>query len=129
MANEFVTLVNRTEQTLGGTYDGRPFLIKPGKSEHPYHRAIKFVEQNIIMGSENPRTGESIYKLGIEEMNMDCSPITPEFIAQFEGAIEKWDRSKLTGARPSEVVDGDNGLYSGSWKSSQAPNTLFTDAG
>lgn len=129
MASEFVTLVNRTNDTLEGTYDGRPFLIKPGKSEQPRDRAIKFVEQNIIMGSEDPRTGQSIYKLGVEEMHMDCTPLTPEFIAQFDGSVEKWDRSKLTGSRPSQVVEGDNGLYSGSWKSSQSPNTHFTPAG
>jgi hypothetical protein len=129
MSEEYVVLVNRTQEDCEGTYDGKPYRIKPGKSEHPKHRATKFVEQNPVMGSEDPRTGKITYRLGIEEMRMDCSPLTPEFLAQYDGSIEKWDRDKLVGARPSEVVAGDNGLYSGtvSWKGQQPLGSSFTD--
>lgn len=113
MSNEFVTVVNRTSQTLSGMYDGRPYEFAPNsKQEHPKHRAVKFVEQNPVMGSEDARTGSTLYKLGIPEYNMPCDPLTDEDLAQFGDAVEKWDRKTLTGSRPSEVVKGDNGLYS-----------------
>lgn len=110
--SEFVTLVNRTQETVTGTFDGRQYEITPGKHEFEKVKAIKFVDQNPVMGSENPRTGNMIYKLGIPELRMDCSPLTPEFLARFSGSVEKWDRTQLPGARPSEVVPGDNGIYS-----------------
>ena len=110
--NTFVTLVNRTQETLTGTWDSRQHMIKPGKSEHPMDRAVKFKEQHPVMGSEDPSSNSMIYKMGVEELNDDCSPLTPEFLAQFKGRIERWDRTKLTGARPTEIVAGDNGLYS-----------------
>lgn len=108
---EFVTVVNRTQETLTGTFDSRQYELTPGKHEFPRDKATKFVEQNPVMGSENPRTGDMIYKLGIEELRMDCSPLTPEFLARFQNSVERWDRSRLDGARPSEIVAGDNGLY------------------
>ena|SRR3990172_5832414 len=113
MANEYVTLKNRTNQLCIGTWNGRQYEIKPGSTtEHPKVRAIKFREQNPVMGSQNPRTGSMIYKLGVVEMRDPCDPLTDEFLARFEGAVEKWDRTQLTGARPSEVVAGDNGIFS-----------------
>lgn len=117
---DFVTLVNRTEQNCEGTWDGRPYLIQPGPSSHPKILARKFREQNPVMGSEDPRTGSMIYKLGVKEDGDDIRPLTPTFLAQYGDAIERWDRSKLTGARPSEVVPGDNGLYNvKEWRSAQ----------
>jgi hypothetical protein len=50
------------------------------------------------------------YKLGIEEDNHEVSPLG---IDEVSLGIERWDRSKLTGARPTEIVPGDNGLYAG----------------
>lgn len=126
MSNEFVTLINRTGDTLSGTYDGRQFTLAPGKSEHPKYRAIKFVEQNPVMGSEDPRTGSIIYKLGIPELNMPCDPLPEEFLNQFRSAVERWDRAKLPGAKPSDVVPGDNGLYSGNWQAGQGLGSNFT---
>lgn len=124
--SEYVVLVNRTSKNLEGVWDGKVHIIKPGKNEFPKDKAIKFVEQNPVMGSEDPRTGQMTYKLGIEELHMPIEPLSDEFLAQFSGSIEKWDRTKLTGARPSEVVPGDNGLYSqGTWRGKQSPDVGF----
>ena len=92
MSIEYVTLVNRIGEPLEGVWDSRVHVIKPGKQEMLKPQAIKFVEQHPIMGSEDARTGEMIYKLAIEEFNMDTSPLTKEFLAQFEGARERWNR-------------------------------------
>lgn len=105
---EHVTVVNRTQETLKGTWDGRHYTITPGKHSYPRIQAEAFQRQNPIMGSEDPRVFNSMkYKIGIEENGDDCTPLT-----DLKEGIERWDRSKLPGARPSEVVPGDNGLYS-----------------
>ena len=117
MSGEYVTLVNRTQKTVEGCWDSRIYQFAPGKHEVEKAKAIKFVDQNPVMGSEDPRTGNMIYKLGIEELYMDCSQLSTEFLSRFASEKwqtgEKWDRTKLTGARPSEIVPGDNGIYSG----------------
>lgn len=101
-----VTLVNRSSKPLIGTWDGKHTVIAPGKHEFPDYKAQKFKDQNPVMGSEDPRTGHIEYLMGIVE---EGDPIDP--IEQNLNAIEKWDRTRLAGARPSEVVPGDNGLY------------------
>lgn len=102
-----VTLVNRSSKTLYGTWDGRSYPIAPGKHEFPDYKAAKFKDQNPVMGSEDVRTGHVDYLLGIVE---EGDPIDP--IEQNPDAIEKWNRKTLGNARPTEVVAGDNGLYS-----------------
>lgn len=101
-----VTLVNRSSKTLFGTWDGRSYAITPGKHEFPDYKALKFKDQNPVMGSEDVRTGHVDYLLGILEEGDDISPI------EQSAAIEKWDRRTLGSARPVEIVPGDNGLYS-----------------
>ena len=110
--NEFVTVVNRTNQILTGTFDGRQYEIVPGKQEFSKEKALRFKDQNPVMGSEDPRTGSAIYKIGIVELRDPVDPIPTEVIAKYEGQVERWDRSKLVGARPVDIVPGDNGLYS-----------------
>lgn len=105
---EFVTVVNRTKTDLKGTWDGREYTIPPGKSEYPRIKAEKFKAQNPVMGSLDPRTGYREYKIGIVE-NKDPIDALPEDLKE---GVEQWDRSKLIGAKPSEIVPGDNGLYS-----------------
>lgn len=105
---EYVTIVNRTSKDLKGTWDGREYTIKPGKSEFPRMKAEKFKAQNPVMGSLDPRTGYRDFKIGIVENKDPIEPL-PEDLKE---GVEQWDRSKLTGAKPSEVVPGDNGLYS-----------------
>ena len=109
---QFVTLVNRTKDTLQGTWNGRHYDIMPGESHYPEAEAQAFRRQNIVMGSEDPRTGKITYKLGIREYGEPCSPLDPEVLAGDKVSVERWDRTKLTGSKPSEVVAGDNGIYS-----------------
>ena len=105
---EYVTLVNRMKVNLKGTWDGREYTIPPGKSEFPRFKAEKFKAQNPVMGSLDPRTGYRDYKIGILENKDRIDPLPDDL----KEGVEQWDRSKLTGAKPSEVVPGDNGLYS-----------------
>ena len=125
--SEYVTLVNRTESPLTGTWDSRSSVVNPGKNEFTREKAERFKAQHPVMGSEDPQIGGIIFKLGILEDHDDVSPLTPEFLAQFDGSIEKWDRSKLLGARPSEIVAGDNGLYAGNWRSGQPLDSSFVN--
>ena len=104
----FVTVVNRVVRNLQGTWNGRHYDIPIGKSAHPEIIAAAIKRQNPVMGSEDPRTGRMDYLVGIEEWG---DPTTPVNEAMYN-PIERWDRTKLVGARPTEVVPGDNGLYS-----------------
>lgn len=101
---EFVTLVNRTSKTLEGLWDGKHYELKPGKHAFPDTLAQKFKEQNPLMGSEDPGTGQMEYLMGIEEHNDDCSPI------EQAAKIERWDRNKMTGPAV-DVVKGKGGLF------------------
>lgn len=101
-----VTLVNRTDKILHGTWDGRHYDIQPGLNTFPELQALAFKRQNPVMGSEDPITGYMDFKVGILEDNDMVEPL-----AASKESIERWDRSKLAGARPTEVVPGDNGLY------------------
>lgn len=105
---EIVTVVNRTSKTLKGTWDGRHYDIPPGESAHPLVTAEAFRRQNIKMGSENPLTGEITYLISIKEHGHPCDPLE-----QATAAVERWDRSKLSGLKQNvDVVPGDNGIYS-----------------
>ena len=126
--SEYVTLINRTESSLTGTWDSKSFVIHPGKNEFTLEKAERFKAQHPVMGSEDPQIGGIIFKLGILETHDDVSPLPPKFLAQFDGCIEKWDRSKLLGARPSEIVGGDNGLYwINDWRRGQPLESKFVD--
>lgn len=103
---ELVTVINRTSKPLKGTWDGRHYDLAPGAAAYPIIQAEAFKRQNIKMGSFDPRTGEEVFLIGIKDYGDDCSPV------EQSDAIERWDRSKLTGTRPTEVVPGDNGIYS-----------------
>jgi hypothetical protein len=81
-----------------GTWDGRRYTLAPGKNAFPETMALKFKEQNPIMGSEDPYSLEKQYLCGIEEFNDDCSP------AEQTDAVERFDRSKLTNAKPVELI-------------------------
>ena len=104
---EFQTVINRTSKDLIVTWDGKRTKIVPGKNSLPLIVAEAAKRQNPIMGSLDPFTGLCQYLLGIEEQGDDCSPIE-----QSPSAIELMNRSKMKNARPTEVVPGDNGLYS-----------------
>ena len=114
---QLVTFVNRTSKPLVGTWNGLREYIAPGKHSFPLFQAQAYRRQNPIMGSEDPRTGEMKYLVGIEEEGDDCSPLTPPEATPIDPTtgkpfIERWDRRHLTQARPTEIVPGDNGIYS-----------------
>ena len=127
-SSTYVTLVNRTESQITGTWESKSFVINPGKNEFTLEKAERFKAQHPVMGSEDPQIGGIVFKLGILETHDDVFPLTSEFLAQFDGRIEKWDRSKLLGARPSEIVAGDNGLYGmNDWRRGQPLESSFVD--
>lgn len=101
---QFVTLINRSSKTLQGTWDGKHFELTPGKHSFPEIQAQKFKDQNPVMGSEDPRTLQKQYLIGIEEHGDDCSPIE-----QTE-AITLQDLSAKIASGELRVVKG-NGLY------------------
>lgn len=104
-AHDFVSLVNRSSKNLTGTWDGRQYTLTPGQHSFPEIQALKFKEQHPVMGSEDPYTLQKEYLIGIVEHGDDISP------TEQTNVIERWNRSKLIGARPVEVVRG-NGMYS-----------------
>ena len=113
--SEILTVKNRTEQTITGTWGGRQYDLAPfAQGAFPELVAKAMKRQNPIMGSGDPRdseygmTGRMRYKVGIVELGDPVDPVELN-----PNAVERWDRSKLVGARPSEVVAGDNGIYSG----------------
>lgn len=130
---QFVTLVNRSTKNLTGTWDGKQHTIVPGKHSFPAFMAQKFKEQNPVMGSANPQSEDPTtgryqdmqYLIGIVEEGDDISPI------EQSTSVEQWDRGKLIGARPSMIVQGDNGIYSRASVSERisiaAPDTKFVN--
>jgi hypothetical protein len=109
---QYVTLVNRTDQTLIGTWDGRRHNVTPGKHQFPLAVAQAIKRQNPIMGTENPYDLTIEYKCGIEEEGDDCSPIEIN-----KEAIERFNRAMLAGQlNPGEtfttIQRRDGGIFS-----------------
>ena len=131
---EAYTIVNRTSKTLQGVWNGRHYELKPYESrEFEDLVCYAFKKQNPQMGSLDPRSGMITFLVGIKEIGDPCEPLDKEketVIDPTTGkpAVEVWDCTKLTGARPSEVVAGDNGLYSlKDWKQPQNRDVGFVD--
>lgn len=101
---DFVTLVNRSTKTLHGTWDGRHYDIAPGNHAFPEIQAMKFREQNPVMGSENPYTGQKQYLMGIVEQGDDTAPI------EQSSAISLQDLSAKLKSGELKIVPGE-GLY------------------
>ena len=86
----YVKLVNRTQKTLSGQFDGRQFSFPPGyEGSWPENQALKFKEQNPVMGTEDYFSGYKEYLLAIPDHGDDITPI------EQTDAIEKWDRSAV----------------------------------
>lgn len=100
-----VTLVNRTSKTLMGVWNGRQHMIEPGSHSFPEAQALKFRDQNPIMGTEDPFTLQKQYLMGIPEMQDDCSPI------EQSNSVELQDRSKLGASQQNVQVIQGHGLY------------------
>lgn len=113
---QIVTLINRSNKTLVGTWNGLREYIAPGKHGFPLAQAQAYRRQNPIMGTEDPRSGEMQYLVGIVEEGDDCSPLTPQEASPIDPTtnkpfIEKWNRKNLPQTLPTEVVPGVSGLY------------------
>lgn len=102
----YVTVVNRSSKILKGTWDGRHYDIAPGSHMFPETMAMKFRDQNPIMGSEDPYTLQKQYLIGIIEMKDDCTPI------EQSDKVEIWDRSKMSPQKQNVQVVHGEGLYS-----------------
>lgn len=102
--SDFVTLVNRSSKTLKGVWNGRHYDITPGKHEFPEIQAQKFKDQNPIMGSENPWSGEKQFLIGIVESGDDITPIEQSDAISLQDLTEKIRSGEL------KIVKG-NGLY------------------
>lgn len=123
---EIVTVVNRTTKDVKGTWDGKPYVIKAkGRAAYPVIVAEAFKRQNVVMGSEDPYTGEMLYLVGIEEQGDPTGPI------EQTNSITRMNRAPL--GKNEEVVKGQTGLYSirdlaGPPQSSPGVATGFTKA-
>ncbi len=96
---QYVNLVNRTSKNLTGTWDGRSYSLAPGKHSYPEAMAVKFKDQNPIMGSLDPYSQEREYLMGIEEYGDPIEPIEQSTKA------ELLDRSKMDSiAKTAEVL-------------------------
>ena len=130
MSNEYYTVVNRSSKPVNTMWDGRQYELAPYEEKiFPEQIAIAFKRWNVQMGSLDPRTGKINYMVGFKESNDPCGKLEQEVIidkSTGKPAVEQWDRSKLTGSRPVDIVEGDNGLYSTKdWKSGQHTDLNF----
>lgn len=103
---EFLTVVNRTARPLSCTWDGRTYIIQPGKSQHPATVAQALKRANPIMGSDDPYTGVLQYLVGIEE---ESDPIDP---IEQSNEIELFNRKAQKNAVPIMIVPGNVGMFS-----------------
>ena len=122
--SDYYTVVNRTASERNTVWDGRHYTLAPHEEKvFPADVAYAFKRWNLQLGSLDPRTGNLVVMVGIKELNEPCDPLDKEVLIDpttGEPHVELWDRSLLTGARPSEVVAGDNGLFSSQGVRSQS---------
>ena len=130
---DYYTVVNRTNSERNTVWDGRHYTLAPREERVvPEDVAYAFKRWNIQLGSLDPRTGNLVVMVGIKELNEPCDPLETDVLIDPKTGnphVELWNRDKLTGARPSEVVAGDNGLYSSQdlrSKSTLPQDTNFT---
>jgi len=117
---EFVTLFNRTQRDLEGTWDGRTYTAKPGKNAYPLAIAEAIKRRNPIAGSDDAMTGNFQHLLGIEEQGDDCSPI------EQSDEIELYNRRLQKNAIPIMVIPGNTGMYA--VKRADFPTPLTQDS-
>lgn len=119
---EYKTLINRTTKKLEGVWDGRTYIIPPGRNSYPATMAYKFKYQNPRMGTQDPYSMDMEYLCGIEE---DNDPISP---TEQTNAIEQLNRGALKNAIPVVVVAGE-GLYSRREVAAPLPAEVGTNVG
>lgn len=106
MMQEIVTVVNRSSKVVQGTWDGKPYVLAPGaKYSLPVIVAEAIKRQNVVMGSEDPYTGEMEYLVAIVEHNDPQGPVEQTRV------ITRMNRTAI--AKPDETtMEGRTGLYS-----------------
>jgi hypothetical protein len=108
---EVVTLVNRSSKPVKGLWDGKPYILAPnGKVALPVVVAEAIKRQNVVMGTEDPFSGEMECLVGIVEQG---DPLTP--IEQSRAIT----RREL--AKDELVVPGKAGMYASEARSSALP--------
>lgn len=86
----FVTLKNRSSKTLTGQFDGKSYNFPPGyEGKWAENIALKFKEQNPVMGSEDWFSGYKQYLMGIVEHGDDLEPV------EQTGSKMAWDQSTV----------------------------------
>lgn len=103
----YVTLVNRSSKELIGTWNGKRTVIAPGKNSFPEIMAVKFKEQNPVMGTLDPYSMDRDYLCGIEEYNDPIDPI------EQTNKVELFDRKKMDpiAAKATELKTSVGRLY------------------
>lgn len=102
---ELVTVVNRTSKVVRGVWDGKPYFLQPkSRIALPVIVAEAVKRQNVLMGSEDPYTGEMSYLVGIEEQG------DPTDAIEQTSSVTRMNRAPL--GKNEEIVKGHNGLYS-----------------
>ena len=88
--SELFTIVNRTNQPLRATWDGKPLEIPLGESQHPFDQAQAIKRQNAVHGSGSPGTTELIFKVGVKELGDPCFPIDTSSARSAQSSTERW---------------------------------------
>ncbi len=101
---ELLTVVNRSSKDITGVWDGKPNVIKANsKGAFPATVAEAMKRQNVVMGSEDPYTGEMEYLVGIVEQGDDVSPI------EQTQSVTRMNRKQFSATE--QVVQSRGGLY------------------
>ena len=101
-----VTIVNRTNQDLVGTWDGRRYELEAGKEYgFPLEVAKAFRKQNPVMGTLDPYSGVFDSKLAIVEEGDPTDKIEIN-----DEAIELINRS-VVGGPDTKVITQSAGLF------------------
>ena len=87
--SSYVTVVNRSDRPIEGTYDGKSWIVQPGENHIPESAARKIKAQNPVMGSEDPGSGQMDFWVGVKEWGDPIDPITSVPEAKFG---ERWNR-------------------------------------
>ena len=129
--SETYTVVNRIGRKVETIWDGKIYELAPhAKGLFVAEVAHAFKRHNVQKGSLDPITGNLVWYVGVEELKDPCDPLEQEILINPKTGkphTEIWNRERLTGARPSEEVAGDNGLYSEQmWKRGQSTDLNFS---
>jgi hypothetical protein len=97
-----VTLVNRTDQTIEGMFDGRVYSLAPREERQMLKVVAEMIKrQNPKMGTEDPYVmgpQSAEFLVGVREWGDDCEPL------DVGDSIERFDRSLIATNAKVETV-------------------------